>query len=137
MRKKSTDPIEQFLAVINSPRNVAKVTRTYQQRWKALTDDRTDEADRKADWAPIVKAIRARFRAEFPRSKWPRLALQFVGNGYATDWSTRKTTPYIKYEGDWRGLSFMRSFQPTCMADVTAEAKRLAGALLAWKDGAS
>lgn len=133
-KSKSTDPIEQFVAEINSPRKVAAVTRVYRQRWKALQDDRTDETERKYAWAPIVKAMRTRFRAEFPRSRWLHMGLRFVGNGYATDWSTRKSKPYMSYEADWGGLFVTRSFQPTCMEDVTAEAWRLAGALLAWKE---
>ena len=64
--------------------------------------------------------------------KWRHLRIDWTPGSYSIDWAKYDTCAHVMYTVLWRGIEISRTFMPSCMADVTAEALRLRAALEAW-----
>lgn len=132
---KETDPIQAAIAASDRPEVVDRrkkagaastavgVENTRIDRWIVDT------------WEKAVDASRRTFRAQFRGEKWRGMSILFTHRrGFSTDWRTFKTRAYLEYEISWCGLIVRRHFAPASLADVKAEAKRIAVVMLAWKE---
>ncbi len=130
------DPIEAAIKAANAKQLVARIRRTSRERFTHSAAERALVDAQERIWCDAVARMRRAFRAEFRAEAWRRLSIEFRGRGYSTRYDTYATGAYVEYSAMWYGLVLSRHFCPESLADVKAEAWRLGGVLVAWKENA-
>jgi hypothetical protein len=129
------DLIEGAVKAANAPVFKRRIGKASKEHFAYLREVQQLDTTQANIWRDAVKQTRRVFRKEFHPESWKNLYIEFAGKGYSTRYDTYATGAYVTYAASWHGMTFSRSFCPTCMEDVKAEAWRLAGALLGWHGG--
>lgn len=127
-----TDKIQAAIAACNTTEMRAELERDKRLQFASLRSERAREQKWKNHWRVAQNAIHVRFCGVFRGEKWRHIRIEWTPGSHSIDWAKYDTCAHVMYTVFWKGIEVSRTFMPTCMSDVTAEARRLRAALEAW-----
>lgn len=128
-------PIKTAIKATNKGNALRTAKRLYRQRWDLRRDEDAQERFRDGHWKTCGAELRRIFKAEFRHPRWRALSwIEFPVSVGQENGITKEVDFFMNYRCHWHGMFFSRCFYPKSREDVVAEAWRLAGVLLAWKE---